>query len=63
MHDNTLVFLPHLSWLRCYPGDLFSKFCMDFGISDKTKNAMKYVDFLDHKFDASDCAAEFFVLC
>lgn len=21
------------------------------------------MDFLDHKFDASDCAAEFFVLC
>jgi len=63
MHDNTLVFPLVLSWLRYYPGDLFSKFCVGYGISNKTKNSMKYMDFLDHNFDASDYAAEFFVLC
>jgi hypothetical protein len=63
MHGNTLVFPLALSWLRYYPGDLFSKFYMDCDISNKTKNAMKYIDFLDHKFETSDYAAEFFVLC
>ena len=62
MHDNTFVFPLALSWLRCYPGNLFSQLCTDFGISNKTKK-MLYMDSLDHKFDASECAAEFFVLC
>jgi len=60
MHDNTLVFPLALSWLRYYPGDLFSEFYVDYGISNKTKNVTKYMDFLDRKFNASDCAA---VLC
>ena len=42
MHDNTFVFPLALSWLRCYPGNLFSQLCTDFGISNKTKKNAIY---------------------